>query len=480
MKKFLAAPLLLAVLGLAACNGDTSTVVLVSPTSTTVAQATPTSGPTTTPQTTASPTTAGPTTTITCTNTWEVVATDHGNHRWFANGVPEIGSAKTPEEARTAIGVWLDKVQQDPELLAGAASYFLDRDVDPATLHDGPCASAAAVKLVREIAIAIAVGQVQPSQAPTDGINSGVDANGIVVAARQAGITGNLKAVQVTLQNGQKVWVLERCGNAVVKKRPRIPKGPTDQTPPPPTTRKPHPPKTTRPAPQPTISIPPATTRPRRQRPTTTAAPRPTTTVPQGTTTPTTAPPTTQPPTTVATTTTRPVTTVATTTTTIPVSTVVTTTTRPVTTVATTTTVAQTTTTECPIPPEQRIPGTCEKARGSNGNGVGTQNGGRINQPVNSQPPAGVNNGPTPGASTPPSSQPVYTAPPTSTQTSTATTAAPPATAGGYQTQPGSTAPSGQTVNGSTVSTAPPAPTTTVHTTQPPTTQAAPIEQPNW
>ncbi|MBA3758132.1 hypothetical protein H0X10_00675, partial [Candidatus Saccharibacteria bacterium] len=171
-----------------------------------------------------------------CPATWIIVQVDHeDSNRWFADGVQEIEEASTPEEAREAARTWLSLVRRDPQLLKGAASYFLaGRQVDASTLVDGECASEDAESLTAEIELAIAQAKVTPEEAPVDGTNSGTDAEGDVTSANQAGITGDRAAIKVVLKDGTTVWIMSRCGNPVVQGPAPVPPGPTDNPPPPP------------------------------------------------------------------------------------------------------------------------------------------------------------------------------------------------------------------------------------------------------
>lgn len=195
-----------------------------------------------------------------CPNTWMIVQADNGNNRWFASGVQAIREADSPEKAREAAREWLNLVRQDPELLAGAGAYFTGRQVDPATLVEGKCASAAAETLVTEIELAIAEAKVTPDQAPENGRNSGVS-DGNVVASSHTGITGDRQAVRVELKDGTVIWIMARCGNPVIEGPAPVPPGPTDQPPPetPPTTT----PPTTVPPTTPPPTVPPPKEKPK-------------------------------------------------------------------------------------------------------------------------------------------------------------------------------------------------------------------------
>lgn len=163
--------------------------------------------------------------------TWETGTSDYSNNRWFADGIAAIKNATTAEQATDAAHVWLAKVRKDPNLLAGAAKYFLQRDVDKATLTKDGCATDAAVQLDTELELAIGQAKsIVPGDAPSSGYNSGVD-NGVVVGSASAGIGGDRKAIQITLSDGRVIWIMARCGNIVTTGTPPVPHGPTDNPP---------------------------------------------------------------------------------------------------------------------------------------------------------------------------------------------------------------------------------------------------------
>lgn len=193
-----------------------------------------------------------------CPSSWVIMPSDKENNRWFAGGLRSIREASTPEEAREAAETWLDLVRRDPQLLAGAAAYFLDdREVDPSTLveEDGKCASEAAVLLVALIELALADSEITPEDAPSDGRNSGTNGDGDVVASENPGISGDRSSVKIEMKDGTTIWILGRCGNPVVKGPAPVPPGPTDE-------------------PEPEKEEPPATTAPPTTAPPTTVAPK--------------------------------------------------------------------------------------------------------------------------------------------------------------------------------------------------------------
>jgi hypothetical protein len=78
--------------------------------------------------------------------------------------------------------------------------------------------------------------------APATGYNSGVNGNGTYQVYAAPGVTGNRKAIKVTLPNGTVVWIMIRCGNVVYSTPP--PGVPTTT---PPTTKPPTKPPTSPP-----------------------------------------------------------------------------------------------------------------------------------------------------------------------------------------------------------------------------------------
>lgn len=170
-----------------------------------------------------------------CAPTWPMVAGNYGDlNRWFNDGVAAIRNAKTDNEARQAINTWLDGVKQDPVLLAGASRIFLHKDVATSDLQQNSCASPVAANLTMDLAALMGNSAMTASQAPANAYNTGV-ANGQVVVNAFAGVSGDTTAIQITLPDGSKVWVMARCGNPVVPSNPGLPPGPTDNPKPTPT-----------------------------------------------------------------------------------------------------------------------------------------------------------------------------------------------------------------------------------------------------
>lgn len=68
-------------------------------------------------------------------------------------------------------------------------------------------------------------------EAPANGTNSGVDANGTYGVDSSNGIRGDRTAIEITLPDGSKTWIMLRCGNPVFQARPDLPTVPTDNPP---------------------------------------------------------------------------------------------------------------------------------------------------------------------------------------------------------------------------------------------------------
>lgn len=185
--------------------------------------------------------------------TWQLAESDNNQNRWFANGVPAIAEASTEDEAHQAVNEWLQMVRQDPDLLAGASLYLLDQKVEQdALFNDEGCATEVAVDLVNELEAVQSMSAVSAEEAPSDGVNSGVDESGQVTQANHVGVTGDRDAVKIVTPHGETVWVMARCGNPVAKRPPEdVPEGPTDEEPPPEEEPEPEPDQE-QPAPEPT------------------------------------------------------------------------------------------------------------------------------------------------------------------------------------------------------------------------------------
>lgn len=147
------------------------------------------------------------------------------NGNWVAPGVPAIAKAENAKQARAAANQWLAASKDNAGTLAGASAYLLNKQVDASQLVSGGCATAKAVALTQELAVAIAASAVTPAKAPANATNSGT-VNGAVVSYSSAGINGDRSAIKIVLRNGTVVWVLARCGNAVKPGPAPVPPGP--------------------------------------------------------------------------------------------------------------------------------------------------------------------------------------------------------------------------------------------------------------
>lgn len=185
-------------------------------------------GATSTATSTASATSAStPTpTAISCPETWPVKVLNHDQFRLVAEGIPSIKAAKTPAEAAKALLDYIDLVKSDPGVLAGVIKTSLHEDVLSDALVSGDCMSPAAKVYVARLFMTAGASQVEPSNAPANGVNTGVQ-NGQVVSAVAPGVHGDTTAIKVTQPDGTQYWVLYRCGN-IVAIIPIFTPGPTD------------------------------------------------------------------------------------------------------------------------------------------------------------------------------------------------------------------------------------------------------------
>ena len=160
---------------------------------------------------------------------WKQENANYDNNRWFAEGIDAIRLATNPAEARDAAQVWVEEVRKDPNLLAGAAQIILNQDVDKTTLfeEDG-CATDTAIQLAFEIETTFALSTFRATNAPSDGYNSGVE-DETVVGSLDPGVSGDRKAIQITLPDGRVIWIMARCGNIVTPAPPQLPPGCTDE-----------------------------------------------------------------------------------------------------------------------------------------------------------------------------------------------------------------------------------------------------------
>ncbi len=179
-----------------------------------------------------------------CPNTWGVVQLDNSNYQVISGGMPEIGAAQNDEEAREAANQWIDYIQRDPEMLAGnanvinAVAFDKETNYTASDLYDAEtnCFNSTGEQAAAELRAAFEMSEITPDEAPADGTNTGVDAEGELVRSEHPGISGDLKAIKVLLPNGEEFHILGRCGNIVTKTPPPLPPGPTDEPKPEPST----------------------------------------------------------------------------------------------------------------------------------------------------------------------------------------------------------------------------------------------------
>jgi hypothetical protein len=172
--------------------------------------------------------TVSPTLTIVHT-TWKMKEGDYSKNRWFSEGVIEIQKAKTDAQAADAAEAWINRVKTDPNLLIGAVKFYLKTDVQKTEIvTNDSWATDKAVQLATQLQLVFSQSRIEPDQAPADGYNSGVD-NNKVVGASVAGITKDRTAIKVTTADGQRTWIMSRCGNVVTPNKPPVPPGKTDE-----------------------------------------------------------------------------------------------------------------------------------------------------------------------------------------------------------------------------------------------------------
>lgn len=168
--------------------------------------------------------------TVTPNSSWAMQAGDYRNNRWFSDGINQIRTAKNDQQASDALAIWLDRVKRDPNLLVGAAKFFLDRDVKKESLVKDGWATDSAVQLVTEIELQTSKSNVLVQDAPANGYNTGVE-NSTVVASSNEGVSGNRKAIKVETPDKKTIFVMARCGNIVAPDKPRVSTGKTDNPP---------------------------------------------------------------------------------------------------------------------------------------------------------------------------------------------------------------------------------------------------------
>lgn len=142
------------------------------------------------------------------------------------------GFEGTPDAKRRQLVAALG---HDYRYLDFVAEQLFKRSVTGSTLvTDGrKCLSKKGRTLHAKVEGALMASGIKTGLAPRDGFNTGMDDDEAVVAKRR-GVYGDRKATIYTLADGTKLIVLDRCGNMVLKSKPKgIPEGPTDNPPPP-------------------------------------------------------------------------------------------------------------------------------------------------------------------------------------------------------------------------------------------------------
>jgi len=123
-------------------------------------------------------------------------------------------------------------------------AHFFGQYEDPnnwQSLVDNGCLSSEGQRLYERVngimnaeGVSFAIGE-----APANGTNSGMDPNGTYGISATPGIYGDRRAIEITMPDGSKGWIMFRCGNPVFMGTPNLPHVPTDNPPPPTTTTPP-------------------------------------------------------------------------------------------------------------------------------------------------------------------------------------------------------------------------------------------------
>lgn len=178
-----------------------------------------------------------------CPETWEVPGVNHGEaNKWFDIGQEKIATATTPEEARDAADTWVNGNEEHPGLKHDTILFttIYNESVKPETplateglVDENGCATEKMIASTVELRSVLAKSSIVPAEAPADGYNTGTDAKGNVTVAETAGVSGDRKAIEITLPDGTKFYVMARCGQPVFPgtDKPALPHGPTDETP---------------------------------------------------------------------------------------------------------------------------------------------------------------------------------------------------------------------------------------------------------
>jgi len=154
---------------------------------------------------------------VSCPETWQIVQTSNAKNRVIPDGVDAIATAVSEEDAREAMDEVMTLIKPDPDKLVGYYAAFLKKTVSAEDLVDetGQCATSLAEQVFSEIEGYLLMSKITPDEAPANGVNSGMNANGEFAFATNSGISGDLTALKVEGPDGEETWVLERCGNPV-------------------------------------------------------------------------------------------------------------------------------------------------------------------------------------------------------------------------------------------------------------------------
>ena len=164
-----------------------------------------------------------------CTTTWEMPGIDHSNGDWVGGGIPEIKNGSN-RVAREVFNDWFDTIDNDSELLSyllttiHTSSDNIDHNaIDKNTLVNSEgCASVTASKEVNGLKEQMESATFTFEDAPIDGQNSHIE-NDVVIKNADPKIEGNRKAVKITFENGNNLWILGICGNLVTKEATTAP-----------------------------------------------------------------------------------------------------------------------------------------------------------------------------------------------------------------------------------------------------------------
>lgn len=142
------------------------------------------------------------------------------------------GFEGTPEQKRRQ---QIAALASDYRYLAFFGETLFKRNIDEDLLvtADGECLNEKGRTLHAQVSGALMASGVRDGMAPQDGYNTGIK-DDVPVVDKRRGVFGDRKATIYTLADGTKLIVLDRCGNIVLKSKPRDrPEGPTDNPPPP-------------------------------------------------------------------------------------------------------------------------------------------------------------------------------------------------------------------------------------------------------